>query len=128
MNINSDTVIVNKSKADVISFLTSVGNYEKLMPEETKFEVLGEDIFLFALKGMPEIKLKLKDQTENTVVLGAASDKLPFTLTANLNEIDSNTTEAQLVFDGQFNPMMAMMVKGPITKFVAQLSTKLKDI
>ena len=42
MNINSDTVIVNKSKADVISFLTSVGNYEKLMPEETKFEVLGQ--------------------------------------------------------------------------------------
>lgn len=128
MNINSDKVVVNKSKNEVIAFLTSVENYRKLMPEDTKFEVLGDDIFLFALKGMPEIKLKLKEQTEDTVVLGAASDKLPFTLTANLNEIDSNTTEAQLQFDGQFNPMMAMMVKGPITKFVAQLISNLKDI
>lgn len=128
MNINSDKVLVNKSKNEVIAFLTTVENYKKLMPEDTKFEVLGEDIFLFALKGMPEIKLKLKEQTEDTVVLGAASDKLPFTLTANLNEIESNKTEAQLQFDGQFNPMMAMMVKGPITKFVAQLISNLKDI
>lgn len=128
MNINSEKVVINKSKAEVISFLTTVENYQQLMPEETKFEVLGDDIFLFALKGMPEIKLRLKEQTENAVVLGAASDKLPFTLTANLNEVSENTTEAQLAFDGQFNPMMAMMVKGPITKFVGQLSAKLGSI
>ncbi|NQY06850.1 MAG: SRPBCC family protein [Flavobacteriaceae bacterium] len=128
MNIDSNKVVVNKSKKEVIDFLTKVENYEQLMPEETKFEVLGDDIFLFALKGMPEIKLKLTGQTENTVTLGAASDKLPFTLTANLNEMEAEKTEAHLAFEGQFNPMMAMMVKGPITKFVGQLSDKLKDI
>ena len=98
------------------------------MPEGAKFEVLGDDIFLFALKGMPEIKLRLQEQTENKVILGAASDKLPFTLTANLNEIEANQTEAQLCFEGQFNAMMAMMVKGPITKFVGQLTDKLEVI
>lgn len=128
MNIESNKVNVSKSKAEIVSFLTNVENYEKLMPEGTKFEVLGDDIFLFALKGMPEIKLRLQEQSENKVVLGAASDKLPFTLTANLNEIEANKTEAQLAFSGNFNPMMTMMVKGPITKFVGQLSEKLGEI
>jgi carbon monoxide dehydrogenase subunit G len=128
MNIESNKVLVKKSKKEVINFLTKVENFEQLMPDETKFEVLGDDIFLFALKGMPEIKLKLKEQTENQVVLGAASDKLPFTLTADLEEVNTEETEAQLKFEGQFNAMMAMMVKGPITKFVGQLSEKLEVI
>ena len=122
MNIEGKKITVNKPKSELITFLTSVENFEKLMPEGTKFEVLGDDIFLFALKGMPEIKLKLQEQTENKVILGAASDKIPFTLIANLNEIDVNKTEATLNFEGSFNRMMAMMVKGPITKFVGQLT------
>ena len=128
MNIEGNKVIVNKSKSEVIAFLTKMENYEQLMPENTKFEVLGDDIFLFGLKGMPEIKLRLKEQTDDKVVLGAASDKLPFTLTANLNEIDASKTETQLSFVGEFNAMMAMMVKGPITKFVGQLSKNLAVI
>jgi len=103
-------------------------NFEQLMPENTKFEVLSDDVFLFGLKGMPEIKLRLKEQTEDKVTLGAAGDKLPFTLVANLNEIDASKTETQLSFTGEFNAMMAMMVKGPITKFVGQLSDKLCEI
>ena len=103
-------------------------NFEQLMPADTKFEVLGDDIFLFGLKGMPEIKLKLKEQSNDKVVLGAASDKLPFTLTANLTEVDANKTETNLSFEGQFNAMMGMMVKGPITKFVGQLTEKLGEV
>lgn len=128
MNIEGNKVTINKSKAEVVSFLTKMENFEQLMPENTKFEVLSDDVFLFGLKGMPEIKLRLKEQTEDKVILGAASDKLPFTLVANLNEIDASTTETQLSFTGEFNAMMAMMVKGPITKFVGQLSEKLGQI
>jgi mRNA deadenylase 3'-5' endonuclease subunit Ccr4 len=128
MNIEGNKTTINKSKSDVIAFLTKMENFEQLMPENTKFEVLSDDVFLFGLKGMPEIKLRLKEHTEDKVILGAASDKLPFTLTANLNEIDASKTESQLSFTGEFNAMMAMMVKGPITKFVGQLSEKLGEI
>jgi len=128
MNIEGNKVTIKKSKSEVITFLTKMENYKQLMPENTKFEVLSEDVFLFGLKGMPEIKLRLKEQTEDKVILGAASDKLPFTLIANLNEIDASTTETQLSFTGEFNAMMAMMVKGPITKFVGQLTDNLGQI
>jgi len=101
-----------------------VKNFEKLMPENiAKFEVLGDDIFNFGLKGMPEIKLKMKEKVANSkVVLAAASDKLPFTLVANIDEISENSSSVKLDFEGDFNPMMAMMIKGPISKFIETLA------
>ncbi|MDM1528359.1 SRPBCC family protein [Myroides odoratimimus] len=130
MNLESPKVTVAKSAEYIFNALTDVKNFEKLMPESiAKFEVTGDDSFIFALKGMPEIKLKQKDQTPNSkVVLGAASDKLPFTLTGNITEIDANNSEIQLQFEGSFNPMMAMMVKGPIGKFIEALAGNMNKL
>ena len=100
------------------------------MPDTiSKFEVLNEDRFLFALKGMPEIVLQRKEQTPYTkIVLGAASDKLPFTLTADINSLSENESEVLLSFQGEFNAMMAMMIKTPITNFMGTLSENLSTI
>lgn len=127
MNLESPKTTVNKSTQDVFNFLSDVKNFEKLMPENiSKFEVIDEDKFLFALKGMPEIVLKKKEVTPpNTIVLGAAGGKIDFALVGNIEEVDANTSAVQLVFNGDFNPMMAMMIKGPITKFIETLSTNI---
>ncbi|RTE52616.1 SRPBCC family protein [Arenibacter aquaticus] len=121
---------VNKSSKEVFDFLNDVRNFETLMPENiSKFEVINEDRFLFALKGMPEIVLQKKQQTPHSqLILGAASDKLPFTLTANIAELNANESEVELSFEGKFNAMMAMMVKGPITSFIGTLSDNLTKI
>ncbi|MCL9808580.1 SRPBCC family protein [Flavobacterium luminosum] len=130
MNLESPKVSVPKSAEYLFNELSQVKNFEKLMPENiAKFEVLDENAFIFGLKGMPEIKLKMKDKTPNSkIVLGAASDKLPFTLTANLNENGAEATEIQLVFDGEFNAMMAMMIKGPISKFIETLAQNMNKL
>lgn len=124
MNLESPKVTVEKSAQYIFDSLSDVKNFEKLMPDTiAKFEVLGDDIFNFGLKGMPEIKLKMKEKTPTSqVVLKAASDKLPFTLTANIDAVSDTSTAVQLNFDGDFNPMMAMMIKGPITKFIEALA------
>ncbi len=123
MNLESPKVNVAKSAEYLFNALNDVKNFEKLMPENiAKFEVIDENCFEFGLKGMPEIKLVKKGGTPNSqIVLGAASSKLPFTLTANLTEVN-DTTDVQLTFEGEFNPMMAMMIKGPITKFIETLA------
>ncbi|MEM8845537.1 MAG: SRPBCC family protein [Bacteroidota bacterium] len=127
MHIETPTRKVAKSQQDVFEFLTDIKNFEKLMPENIdKFEVLDEDTFKFALKGMPEIILRRKEQHPNEkVVLGAASDKLPFTLTALINGVDTAESEVTLSFEGEFNAMMAMMIKSPITNFMETLSTNM---
>ena len=78
---------------------------------------------------MPEIVLEKKEQTQfNKLVLGAASDKLPFTLTADILELESDKSEVTLSFSGEFNAMMAMMIKKPITNFINTLATNLEKI
>jgi carbon monoxide dehydrogenase subunit G len=123
MNLESPKVSVPKQAQYIFDQLTDVRNFEKLMPDNiAKFEVTGDDSFIFGLKGMPEIKLRLKDQSApNKVVLGAASDKLPFTLTGNIED-KGDSSDVQLAFQGEFNAMMAMMVKGPISKFLETLA------
>lgn len=130
MNLESPKVTVAQSAEYLYNALSDVKSYEKLMPENiAKFEVLGDDIFNFGLKGMPEIKLRLKEGVPFAKVnLAAASDKLPFTLSANLNSLSDNSTEIQLQFDGEFNPMMAMMIKGPITKFIETLAENMNKL
>jgi carbon monoxide dehydrogenase subunit G len=127
MNLESPKISVSKSTQDVFDFLSDVKNFESLMPENiSKFEVLGDDTFLFALKGMPEIILKKKEVIPpNKIVLGAAGGKLDFSLTGNIIETSETSSEVQLTFDGDFNPMMAMMIKGPISKFIETLATSI---
>jgi carbon monoxide dehydrogenase subunit G len=130
MNLESQKVTVQKSAEYIFNELSQVKNFEKLMPENiAKFEVIDENCFEFGLKGMPEIKLVKKEALPNSkIILGAASSKLPFTLTANINETSSDSTDVQLFFDGEFNAMMAMMIKGPISKFIETLAENMHKL
>lgn len=130
MHLESPKVTVNKSAEYLFQALSEVKNFETLMPDSiAKFDVTDADSFIFGLKGMPEIKLRMKDKTPHSkITLGAASDKLPFTLTGNLNALNDNQTEVQLVFEGEFNPMMAMMIKGPISKFIETLAQNMHKL
>ncbi len=129
MNIDGNNITVQKSPKELFEFLTKLENFRQLMPENTeKFEVEGES-FVFGLKGMPEIRLVMKEKTEfSNVTLGAASSKLPFTLAANIEEVSENESNVQLKFESSFNPMMAMMVKKPLTKFIETLTDNLQKL
>lgn len=130
MHIETQPRIIDKSDKAVFEFLSDLQNFETLMPHSIdKFEVLDKDKFLFALKGMPEIVLKRKEQTEySQLVLGAASEKLPFTLKADIRALSEEKSEVLLSFEGEFNAMMAMMIKTPITNFMGTLSENLQKI
>ena len=129
MNLESPIVLVQKPGIEMFEFLAKVENFELIMPEDIdKFEA-KEDSFLFALKGMPVIKLKLNELVpSNKVILGSASDKIPFTLTGNITEICSATSNVQLIFAGKFNMMMAMMVKSPLQKFIDTLAENIEKL
>ena len=130
MNLESPKVTVQNNAAYLFEALCNVTNFEKLMPDSiAKFEVTDADSFIFGLQGMPEIKLRIKEKTPNSkIVLGAASNKLPFTLTANIESLSDSSSEVQLLFEGEFNAMMAMMIKGPITKFIETLSENMHKL
>ena len=130
MKLESPKVSIDKSAQEVFDYLTTLENFKTLMPENTsKFEVLDSDTFLFALSGMPEIILKKKSmEPPHKIVLGAAGGKLDFSLTATIESSSESKSEVLLKFEGDFNPMMAMMIKGPITKFIETLAMNIPKV
>lgn len=108
----------------MFNFLTNAENYEQIMPQsKEKFVVISKDTFLFQLKGMPEIKLKIIETNEpNLVVLGSTSDKFPFRLKTHIEEAGSDKSEVNMEFEGEFNAMMSMMIKSPLKKFITALT------
>lgn len=129
MNLQSPKITIPKSTSKVFDFLSNLKNFEKLMPENiSKFELLEKDKFIFALSGMPEIVLEKKSEDAfNSIVLGSAAGKLDFTLETVITELSQQQSQVQLNFSGDFNPMVAMMIKGPITKFIETLVKKIPD-
>ena len=47
---------------------------------------------------------------------------------ANINTVSDTSSDVKLDFEGDFNPMMAMMVKGPIGKFIETLATNMTKL
>lgn len=130
MKITSKKATVDKSAAELCDFLCDVKNFEQLMPENiSKFELINDKAFVFALKGMPEIALEVKEvHHPSQVVLGSMSDKLSFTLTGNIEPVAEEKSQIELLFEGDFNAMMAMMIKGPISKFLETLTTNMEQL
>lgn len=123
MTIEGKKIVISKSAEDVFTFLTILSNYEGLMPESIQKFKLEEASFSFTLKSMPEISLMIKEKIEfSQIVLSDAKAKMDFNLTANINEISAQETELQFVFEGTFNPMMAMLIKKPLTSFIESLT------
>lgn len=129
MIIESPITPINQPIQAVIDFVSVPENYKQLMPENiSKFELTGNQSFKFALQGMPEFELKLIDIQPQKILLSSANEKTPFQLSLLLNSTAENKTNAQFVFEGNFNAMMSMMIKNPISNFLGVLSQKLGSL
>jgi hypothetical protein len=130
MKLETPKITINKSQNELFTYLAKADNYVNIMPEGIeKFEVLNDKSFLFQLKGMPVIQLAFAEKVEfEKIILVADGGKFPFTLTAHFDAIEDEKTEFQLIFEGEFNAMMAMMIKSPINKFINALSDNFKKL
>ncbi|MEP6260867.1 MAG: SRPBCC family protein [Gillisia sp.] len=130
MNLESPKVTTQKSQQEMFNFLNTVENYEQVMPSSLeKFQVTGSDSFLFSLKGMPQIELQIKETREpELIVLGSTSDKFDFSIDLLIEPAGDSQSDVQLFFNGKFNAMMAMMVKGPLNKFITTLSENIQKV
>lgn len=130
MHINSQKTVVHQSAPLCFEFLSAPENYKTLMPENTEqFALNDSGGFLFQLKGMPVISLQSeKKEPYKRVVWGSANPNFKFTLTVEIEEIRSGTSEVQLLFSGDFNPMITMMAKKPLGKFIEILSENIGKV
>ena len=128
MNLEGRKISVNKSREDLVAMLKKPEDYRHLMPESLQNFEAREDGFKFGLKGMQEIALKIENVTDNQVVLKSASSSLDFSLIGNLEDAGENKTEVQLLFEGEFNPFIKMMVEKPLQNFINALTDNLEKL
>ncbi len=125
--IDSPELEINLGVKELIAHYSNPASFKELMPPEVvKFEA-NESSFLFALKGMPEVRLKVEEISEEQVLLKSSSDKIPFLLRVRFEPF-GDKTKAQLHFEGNFNPMLKLMVQRPLNSFVNHLADNMQKI
>ena len=128
MKINAPTIIVSQEIASIFQKLENPSLFESLMPDNLAHFSSPDGIsFSFSLKGMPEIFLEKKlVNPYNQITYGAKEGKLPFALNISFSPINDKETSVSYSFEGEFNPMVALMVKSPITKLLETMAEKTK--
>ncbi|UOE41865.1 SRPBCC family protein [Chryseobacterium suipulveris] len=128
MNLEGRKIIVNKSVAELVEMLNKPEDYKTLMPESLQSFETRDNGFKFSLKGMPEIALKIEEVTDSQVVLKSASSSLDFALRGTMAPVSDSQTEIQLLFDGNFNPFIKMMVEKPLQNFINSLTDNIEKL
>ncbi|MDO4880835.1 MAG: SRPBCC family protein [Capnocytophaga sp.] len=130
MKIEIPQTTVSQNNIILFEKLENPTNFKQLMPDNlATFEVLDENSFSFSLKGMPEIVLEKKNTTPHSeLIYGAKGGKIPFNLFVKLTKKSETETDVQFSFEGDFNPMMAMMVKAPISKLIQTMTEKTQNL
>jgi carbon monoxide dehydrogenase subunit G len=125
--IETKKEISEHSAKQLFDFLTDLNNFEALMPEG-KIEKWSSDAqeCEFTIKGMARIGLRLQDTEAPHKIFIKSFGKVPFpfTLEINLNQIGEEQTETYMVFKGEINAFMKMMVEKPLTNFFNLLVEK----
>ncbi len=107
--------------------LLNTANFGTILPSEAKNFKYTEDSIQFTLASMPEIRLKKKSDSD-FVSYAAAGGKMPFSISCQAIDKSDTTCEAYFEFSGDFNPMMAMMAKKPLQKFIDTLASNLSRL
>lgn len=128
MKIESSVIRIQKSAEDLFDFLKSPANFERLMPDDIASFTASEDGFKFALKGMPEVKLKKEEEIAPTRLVFGSAGSVSFQLIGEFTAVDDSQCDAQLLVTGDFNPMLRMMVERPLKSFISKIEEKLKTL
>jgi hypothetical protein len=108
-----------------------MNNFEQLLPKD-KIENWNatNETCTFKIKSMGNIELKRVASTPNSLIYLDSFGKTPikFSLNIYLSEKSDTTSEAYILFDGDINPFMKMMLEKPLTEFFNYLVIRLTKI
>lgn len=127
MIIQSEKTVVNATQEEVYAFLSNAENIELLLPKEEIKEFNGtETECSFTVQAGITISLIQDELIPNEKIIMKSGEKSPFPFKLNvyMNDVD-NGTEGYIVFDGEVNAFLKMMVKKPLTNLFNHMTTAL---
>jgi carbon monoxide dehydrogenase subunit G len=107
----------------VYAFLSDMNNLQKLMPDQVINWKSDLDSCTYTIKGMADIGMIITDRNPTDTIKMKSHGKVPFEFTLNFQIRSSNEfAETSVVFEGELNPFLKMMVEKPLTNFFTMLA------
>lgn len=131
MKIETAKVASPNSQQALFNFLSDLNNLEQLMPEgKIDNWKSDKDSCEFSIKGMASIGLRVIDRKPNNEINIESFGKAPFKFKLNIliEEKSADSAETQIIFDGDVNPFMKMMIEKPLSNFFNMLTTKAGEL
>lgn len=119
MEVKSTPQLIHRPAIELYARLTDLKSFgSSLPPQVTHFKVEG-DTCSFTIQGMADISLHISRKDPDHITYSSLSQKpFPFHLHFLLSEEDEQTCWLTVVFEGDLNPMLALMARGPLQNFV----------
>lgn len=128
MKIQSDLVHVNTSISEVFNFLKDTRNIIHLLPEDKISDWKADELSCsFKVQGgilIPFEQVKLEEPNRIFLKSGERAP-FPFELTVFLDD-KAEGVEGYLLFDGQVNMFLKMMIESPLTHLFNLMAQNLK--
>jgi carbon monoxide dehydrogenase subunit G len=112
----------------VFTFLSDLNNLQKLMPDRVENWQSDTDSCTFTIKGMAEIGMKIEERIPSHTLKLVSHGKVPFKFNLDIlirPDSSGSNCETAIVFNGDINMFMKMMVETPLTNFFKMLLEKL---
>lgn len=126
MEVKSTPQLVHIPMAALHAQLTDFHHFgHSLPPQVINYRVEG-DTCSFTLQGLADISLHIFRKDPDHIIYSNTADKpFPFHLHFFLYPEDENTCQLMVAFEGDLNPMLALIVRGPLQNFVNLLAEKI---
>ncbi|MBN1413496.1 MAG: SRPBCC family protein [Bacteroidales bacterium] len=131
MKIESHIGMIPENEDRIFTFLSDFKNIEPLIPKENldSWE-FHKDSCKLGIGGIGEIELKvLEREPYNLIKLGSGNDSAyAFTLWIQLKHAAEKDTRVRLTLKADLNPLLQLMAKNPLQKFVDSLVDRMGTI
>ncbi len=126
LTIDTGYKAVSAPADKVYTFLADINNLQKLMPDRVENWKSDTDSCTFTIKGMADIGMKITERIPSHTLKLESYGKVPFAFKLDiLIRPAGDASEASIVFNGEVNMFMKMMVETPLTNFFNMLLEKL---
>lgn len=109
----------------VYAKLSNFDNFSAVLPADKikNWESFG-DSCRFEVDGVGPVGLKIVDREENKTIKYTADGKVPFNffLWIQLQEKNEGESKLKITLDADLNPMIKLVAKGPLEKFIGVLA------
>ena len=127
--IESEKKVIKASVEEVFNYLSDFNNIKDLLPQDKISDWTADmNACSFKIQNMATIPLvKERVEAPNKIFI-ISGEKAPFTFTlvVHINQKE-NLSEGYLVFDGDINPFLKMMVMNPLTNLFNYMAHKLQE-